>query len=107
MIKGNHTIKVGGQFQDAYTKTRRDRSRSDLSFYYYGFYYCASDGSCNANLGSESQANPVAALNELLLGLAGGSGRSFGVTNRPIFQRSVGLYLPNSSKPNPNFTLTA
>ena len=37
MIKGNHTIKIGGQYQDAYTKTRRDRARSDLSFYYYGF----------------------------------------------------------------------
>src|SRR5437660_2131054 len=58
MIKGNHTIKVGGQFQDAYTKSRRDRSRSDLSFYYYGFYYCAAHGSCSANLVSESQSNP-------------------------------------------------
>ena len=29
MIKGNHTIKIGGQYQDAYTKSRRDRARSD------------------------------------------------------------------------------
>src|SRR5438874_444145 len=43
-IKGNHTIKIGGQFQDAYTKSRRDRARSDLSFYSYGFSYCATGG---------------------------------------------------------------
>ena len=39
MTKGNHTIKIGGQFQDAFTKSRRDRSRSNFSFYYYGFYW--------------------------------------------------------------------
>src|SRR6267143_1379616 len=27
-IKGNHTIKIGGQFQDAFTKSRRDRART-------------------------------------------------------------------------------
>ena len=36
MIKGNHTIKIGGQYQDAYTKSRRDRAHSALYFYYYG-----------------------------------------------------------------------
>ena len=30
MIKGNHTIKIGGQFQDAFTKSRRDRARTGL-----------------------------------------------------------------------------
>ena len=30
MIKGNHTIKVGGQYQDAFTKSRRDRARTRL-----------------------------------------------------------------------------
>ena len=29
-IKGNHTIKIGGQYQDAYTKSRRDRAHSSL-----------------------------------------------------------------------------
>ncbi|PYV75256.1 MAG: hypothetical protein DMG97_06785, partial [Acidobacteria bacterium] len=32
MIKGNHTIKVGGQYQDAFTKSRRDRAHAELSF---------------------------------------------------------------------------
>ena len=30
MIKGNHTIKIGGQYQDAYTKSRRDRAHTSL-----------------------------------------------------------------------------
>ena len=51
------------------------------------------------------QSNPVAALNELLLGLANNSGRSFGVTNRRIFQKSLGLYVQDSWKVKPNFTV--
>lgn len=105
MIKGNHTIKVGGQYQNAYTKSRRDRARSNLSFYSYGFYYCATYGACDPSFGGVSQSNPVAALNELLLGLAEDSGRSFGVTNRHIFQKSLGLYVQDSWKVKPNFTL--
>ncbi|MCU1299798.1 MAG: hypothetical protein JWQ87_82 [Candidatus Sulfotelmatobacter sp.] len=91
MIKGNHTIKVGGQYQDAYTKSRRDRAHTSLYFYY----------------GGSSNSAQVTDLNELLLGLANGAGRSFGVTNRHIFQKSVGLYVQDSWKVKPNFTLEA
>lgn len=114
MIKGNHTIKIGGQYQDAFTKSRRDRARSNLSFYSYGFSNCATAGSCSPLFGYISpaspgvtQSNPVAALNEILLGLTEDTGRSFGVTNRHIFQKSVGLYVQDSWKVKPNFTVEA
>src|SRR5207302_455938 len=87
-----------------------DRSRSDLSFYYYGFANCSSGTyyypvpACN-DLSGAGQGDHVAALNELLLGLTEGSGRSFGVTNRRIFQKSLGLYVQDSWKVKPNFTL--
>jgi hypothetical protein len=101
MIKGNHTIKVGGQYQDAYTKSRRDRAHSTLYFGYDNRYY--------TNLGTSGDAESlrVATLNELLLGLASSAGRSFGVTNRHIFQKSVGLYVQDTWKVKPNFTLEA
>lgn len=106
-IKGNHTIKIGGQFQNAYTKSRRDRSRTTMYFYYYGFAACADGGQCPAAFASASQGDHVAALNEILLGLTESAGRSFGVTPRRIFQNSVGLYIQDSWKIKPNFTLEA
>src|SRR6266851_1557117 len=103
-IKGNHTIKIGGQFQNAYTKSRRDRSRTALSFYYHGNYY---DYYYASNDPRHFESARVAALNELLLGMADDAARSFGVTNRHIFQKSLGLYVQDSWKLRPNFTLEA
>ena len=104
-IKGNHTIKVGGQYQDAYTKSRRDRARTEMSFYYHGNYYDTPDYGVTGNL--EGESGRVAALNQLLLGLADEASRSFGVTNRRIYQKSLGLYVQDTWKVKPNFTLEA
>ncbi len=99
MIKGNHTIKVGGQYQDAFTKSRRDRAHTSLYFGYdnVNYTYLGTPG--------DSESLRVATLNQLLLGVASSAGRSFGVTNRHIFQKSVGLYVQDSWKIKPNFTL--
>src|SRR5437588_897150 len=104
-LKGNHTIKMGGQYQDAYTKSRRDRARTEMSFYYYGNYYDTPAYGVVGNL--EGESGRVAGLNMLLLGLANESSRSFGVTNRHIFQKSLGLYVEDSWKVKPTVTLEA
>jgi outer membrane receptor protein involved in Fe transport len=100
-IKGNHTIKVGGQYQDAFTKSRRDRARTSL---YFGY-----NPATGYNFGTPGDAESlrVETLNQILLGMASSAGRSFGVTDRHIFQKSVGLYAQDSWKVKPNFTLEA
>ena len=117
MTKGKHTIKFGGQFQKGYTKSRRDRGRTNMYFYYYGFQGCGGGATpaCDPIFASKdadgnplvTQSNHVAALNELLLGLTEGAQRSFGVTTRHIYQNSVGFYVEDSWKVKPNFTLEA
>src|SRR5207247_715078 len=111
-LKGNHTIKIGGQYQDAYTKSRRDRARTEMSFYYYGTGLDVPKDEDNPDgLSPDSpfvgESGRVAALNMLLLGLTNESSRSFGVTNRQIYQKSVGFYVQDSWKVKPNFTLEA
>jgi len=104
MIKGNHTIKIGGQYQDAYTKSRRDRAHTSLYFGYNN--YTGYNFGATATT-SDAENLRVATLNELLLGIASSAGRSFGVTNRHIFQKSLGLYVADTWKVKPNFTLEA
>jgi hypothetical protein len=104
MIKGSHTIKMGGQYQTASTKSRRDRARTGLSFYYYGSGLDTPDYVTGDMVGESGR---VASLNMLLLGLANDAARSFGVTDRHIFQKSLGIYVQDSWKIKPNFTLEA
>jgi hypothetical protein len=53
------------------------------------------------------ESGRVASLNMLLLGLANDAARSFGVTDRHIFQKSLGIYVQDSWKIKANFTLEA
>jgi hypothetical protein len=89
-VKGNHTIKLGGNYQTAYTNSLRNRARTGLFLGYVQF-----------------SNNPIQdAVEELLLGRADGASRSFGDTKRYLTQKSVGFYAQDEWKIRPNFTLT-
>jgi len=92
-VKGNHTIKFGGNFQRAYTNSLRNRARTGLFLGYVAPF--SSDGDAITS-----------AVEELLLGKADGASRNFGDTHRHIFQNSVGFYGQDDWKVNPRLTLT-
>jgi hypothetical protein len=97
-VKGNHTIKLGGNFQRAYTNSLRNRARTGLALGYYVSY--ATNAAGNA-------VSPIqAAVEELLLGRADGASRNFGDTHRHLFQNSVGFYGQDDWKVKPNLTVT-
>ncbi len=92
-ITGNHTFKMGGNWQRAMTKSIRNRARSVLGFYgYYGY--------------GPSGNGDVDAIVQLLLGRADSAARSFGTTPRHLFQNSLGLYVNDDWKIHPRLTLT-
>lgn len=94
-VKGNHTIKFGGNYQSAYTNSLRNRARTGLAMGYFIGY-----------TGGIS-ANPVQdAVEELLLGRADLADRNFGDTHRHITQKSVGFYGQDDYKIRPNLTIS-
>ena len=92
-VKGNHTIKLGGNFQRAYTNSLRNEARTGLTAGYFQDY---------AGGGLAGVAGDV---EELLLGKADFSSRSFGDTHRHITQNSVGFYAQDDWKIKPRLTL--
>jgi len=89
-VKGNHSLRFGGNYQSAYTNSLRNRARTGLAVGYY-----------------VTQADPVqGAVEELLLGRADSADRNFGDTHRHIYQRSIGFYGQDDWKVRPNLTLT-
>ena len=97
-IKGNHTFKMGGQWQDAYTKSLRNRARTVLAIYpYFDPAFAGTDD-------YYSRLN-IRAVEQLLLGLFDTAGRSFGDTHRRISQDSFGFYFQDQWKITPNFNL--
>jgi len=85
-VKGNHSIKFGGNYQSAYTNSLRNRARTGLAFGY--------------------SVGKVGQIEELLLGKAELADRNFGDTHRHIIQKSVGFYAQDEWKIRPRFTLT-
>jgi Carboxypeptidase regulatory-like domain/TonB-dependent Receptor Plug Domain len=98
-VKGNHTIKIGGNFQHAYTNSLRNNARSGFDeFGYASVAYYVSPSATD---------DPVTdAIAELLLAKADFASRNFGDTHRYIYQNSVGFYGQDDWKIKPRLTLT-
>ena len=92
-VKGNHTIKLGGNFQRAYTNSLRNEARSGMTMGYFQSYT------------TNYLAGVAGDVEELLLGKADFASRSFGDTHRHITQNSVGFYAQDDWKIKPRLTL--
>ncbi len=93
-VKGNHTIKFGGNFQRAYTNSLRNRARTGMTMGYFSYY-------------TSMSSDPVQdSVEELLLGKADFASRNFGDTHRHLFQKSVGFYAQDDWKVTPRLTLS-
>lgn len=84
-VKGNHTMKMGGNWQHAYTNSLRNRARTELDIF---------------------EQDHVAAIAQLLRGEIDTASRAFGSTRRLIFQDSVGAYFSNDWKVRHGFTIS-
>jgi len=100
-VKGNHTIKFGGNFQRAYTNSVRNQARTGLVAGYFSYYAGYIPPNPVAN--NIAVASDVAAL---LLGKVDNANRSFGDTHRHITQNSIGFYAQDDWKIKPRLTLS-
>jgi len=98
-VKGNHTIKFGGNFQRAVTNSIRNNARTGLAVGYFSYYSSIVPGA----YGYLSVQNDI---EQLLLGKADLADRSFGDTHRHISQNSVGFYIQDDWKIKPRLTLS-
>jgi len=85
-VKGNHSIKFGGNYQTAYTNSLRNRARTGLALGY--------------------STDRVGELEQLLLSKGELADRNFGDTHRHILQKAVGFYGQDDWKIRPRLTLT-
>jgi len=111
-VKGNHTMKMGGNFQDAYTNSLRNRARTGLIVAGY-----VPSGNNDPTVGPPTgcyaptvNTSACGVIEELLLGKADNANRNFngvgGDTRRHLYQKSVGFYFTDDWKIRPRLTLT-
>jgi hypothetical protein len=106
-VKGNHTIKIGGNFQRAVTNSTRNEARTGLALGYFGYTNAVLPGCSSNPPPCDPSPTPGAAadVEELLLGKADLADRSSGDTHRYIYQNSVGFYAQDDWKIKPRITL--
>ena len=108
-VKGNHTIKLGGNFQRAVTNSIRNEARTGLVtgyFSYYPSYYVHGTPHSSLVPGYNGYLAVQNDIEQLLLGKADLANRSFGDTHRHISQNSVGFYAQDDWKIKPRVTLS-
>jgi len=91
-VRGNHTIKFGGNFQRGISNSIRNNARTGLALGYFSYYAPITGGVQDD-------------VEQLLLGKADLADRDFGDTHRHIYQNSVGFYVQDDWKIKPRFTL--
>jgi hypothetical protein len=100
-IKGTHAIKIGGNYQYASTGSLRNRARTGLFSFQGANQFTTSDPN-----------NPIPIpgydvfLTQLLLGRLDRAARSFGDTQRHIYQPSLGLFFQDEWKLTPRVTVS-
>jgi len=87
LLKGSHTLKVGGNFQNASTGSLRNRARTIFDI-------------------SGGTGDPVDSLVALLLGRFDDASRTFGSTQRSMSQNSFGLYVNDEWKLSSRFSVS-